>query len=979
MRRMSEAPVEEWAGIDTGRISAWCQAYETHGSADDVLDEVEPARHAAAARTDAAVAAGRPAPSLHDEIWLGVFAAGLRGDGSVVPADVLELAVADGIWTLRRAVAHLHRGRRIPAGHGWHLIRLLPHAPAADRAELLELASVVVAGMPDARDRAGGWIELLPLLAPGERAAAVAAALDVVTAMDDWDLRHVLPRLAPYLSPEHLRHALAVATDRAAWDLLASLAPLLPQELLQQAVAAAASIDVPAWRTEVLTALLPHLPVELRAGVVADVLDGAVAGDDGHRTEVLARIVADLSAEQLERAAVAAVDSPYPCGRARMLAVLVPQAPDRWLPQLLATALASSNERARAHLLAALLPRLPAGPRRRVFAAADALTDPSARAALLTALVAHAPDEARSTLIDRAVAAATAVAGRHPRTAAVLALVPHLPPDRLHRCLDAVLADVAADPQAADLARLAPHLADRHWPAALGVAAAAPRERDPLLLSFAPYLPPDQLEPALAVASDGRPGFDTTRVTVALARRLPAQRRKDLLRRLLAGTALAGTALAVDAAAVPPLVPAALVPHLPGDRLAGVLRAATAPGDAERRARVLMALIPRLPAAVPAALDAVEAVEHLRTRAVLLTRLAPWLPPDLARRAAGAVPGWALPHPRVEALAALLPQLPAGDRAAVLPAAVGSLAAIPVMNDHADALAGFVEHLPAALLLEVYEKALAPVPYVRSLAVLAPHLPAGHRRTAVDVALAAATAPDRGYALPGELPALLPLLSADQLERAVAAGLDLAGDRAELLTALLPFVPGDRRADVLVRALAATASIKDLPPRLRALTGLLPHLPAGEREALVGDALATVVGAADHRLAGMLVTLGPVLSPRRLARALAAVAALPDDHQRGFALAGLAPHLPPALLARHADAASHSHAAMVATARRAAELAAADPAHAPVALTVLRAALAAPDRATALAGLAELAGFVPTVTGVDAGPCLAAVLDLMAR
>ncbi|MDG6105694.1 hypothetical protein Daura_12895 [Dactylosporangium aurantiacum] len=585
----------------------------------------------------------------------------------------------------------------------------------------------------------------------------------------------------------------------------------------------------------------------------------------------------------------------------------------------------------------------------------------------------YAPDGTGSTVIERALDAATAVDGRRERTAALLDLVPHLPPDRLHRCLDAVLDDLAADPETADLARLAPYLADRHWPAVMAVAAAGGRERGQLLWSFVPHLPPDQVEPALAVASGGPPGSTAIPVRVALARRLPAERRGALLRKMLADSAVV-----VGDAGARARVLVALVPHLRTDRLGDVLRAATAFGDAAHRAQVLVALAPHLPVAAAPALDAAVAVEHPGTRTGLLTRLAPALPLDLLRRATGAVLGVEHAHLRVPALGALLPYLPAGDRAAVLGPAVESLADIRVMNDHAAALAGLVPYLPADLLHEVYTRAAAPVPFVWSLATLAPHLPDGHRQRAVAVALAAATAGDRGYALPGELPALLPLLSADQLEQAVAAALALDVGRAEALTALLPYLSGDRRADVLAQALAAAASTGDLPSRLAALVVLLPHLPADERDALAGEALATVEGATvDYRLARMLVTLGPVLSPDRLDRVMAAAVALPSEHDRRWAVAGLAPHLPPALVARYTPVASDD-ITMAAMARRAAACVEADPAQAPLALAVLRRALAAPDRATALAGLAGLARFVGTLTGAGVGPCLDAVLQTAA-
>ncbi|MDG6105695.1 hypothetical protein Daura_12890 [Dactylosporangium aurantiacum] len=258
---------------DTGPVNAWCRFHETHGTIEDYLDDVEPARRAAAGRTDAAVEAGEPAPALHDEIWFGLVTASLRGRRTAVTPDLLELAVADGVWSVRQAVAHLHRDRRIRPGHGQDLLGLLPHAPVADRPELLALASAAVAGIPEPYRRVHGWIALLPHLAPGQRAAAVAAALDAVLACHDAYREEALAGIVAHLSPRQLERAAVAAADSPYPDrrarMLALLVPHAPDRWLPQLFATAlASTHEPA-RAHLLAALAPRLPAGPRRRALA--------------------------------------------------------------------------------------------------------------------------------------------------------------------------------------------------------------------------------------------------------------------------------------------------------------------------------------------------------------------------------------------------------------------------------------------------------------------------------------------------------------------------------------------------------------------------------------------------------------------------------------------------------------------------------------------------------------------------------------
>ncbi|MEV4141298.1 hypothetical protein AB0J72_55175 [Dactylosporangium sp. NPDC049742] len=892
LRRLLAATVD----TEFGPVNARCHAHQTHGSIDDYLDEVEPARRHADELTDAAVSAGRPAPALHDEIWFGLVTAGLRGRRYGISADLLELAVTEGIWTSRRALTQLHRVGRLVPGHGRSILQLLPHVPEDDRRRLIALASASTAAAEHDYARVYGWVDLLPHLTPEERPATTARILDELRAMDEFTFRNMLPVAAPHLSHDELRQALVAAADHhpGLWRaLVAEVAPLLSWEQVLQAMETLHTLESPAWRAEVLAAFVPRLPADMRARALDDILDAAADCYEDFREQLLADIAVHLSAEQLDRAAVLAADSAYLVSRARMLAVLVPHAPDRWLPQLFSTALETADEQARAHLLAALVPRLPDAPRRKALASASALAGPWARAQLLTALVPHLPDGTRGIVIDRALAAAAAVGGPW-RGTVLRALIPYLSPERLDSWLDTALAEMAASPDAVDLQLIAEHLADRHWPSVFTAVTAAGHDRKRLLHAFVPHLPDDQLESALSLATTILRGHELQAVMTALAPRLPPERRVAVLRKSLADA----TVVIGDANERAPVL-AALVPHLPADRLPDVLAAGAALSDPSHRAEVLVEVALRLPAALPQALDAVLAVKFPARRAALLTLLAPHLPADLLRRAGPA------------------PLAPAGDR----------------------------EH-------------------------------------DVAVAFEEAIAAQRAYALRDNLPPLLPQLSADQLERAHATvlALDSAADRARMLTALVPWLPVDRRAGALREALDAVGEIVDTPWRIRTLAGLAPLLPVADRDSLVADALALTLSTAvaEHSRPQTLVALGPVLSEAQLDRAMAAAVAFDDGNRRRQAMDGLASHLPPPLVTRYAGVAARDTFTMTAMARRASAIVTAEPGQAHVALAVLRAGLAASERRIAYAALAELTGFVAAVTDGDLGPTLDAVLQTAA-
>ena len=147
----------------------------------------------------------------------------------------------------------------------------------------------------------------------------------------------------------------------------------------------------------------------------------------------------------------------------------------------------------------------------------------------------------------------------------------------------------------------------------------------------------------------------------------------------------------------------------------------------------------------------------------------------------------------------------------------------------------------------------------RSLAVLAPHLPAEQQPAVYAEALAAARTIDNEYR------------------------------RSEALAALAPHLP----THLFAEALAAARTIDNENWRSRALAVLAPHLPAEQQPAVYAEALAAArtIDNEDWR-SEALAALAPHLPPHLLADALAAARAIEWwDFSRAKALAALAPHL----------------------------------------------------------------------------------------
>jgi hypothetical protein len=195
----------------------------------------------------------------------------------------------------------------------------------------------------------------------------------------------------------------------------------------------------------------------------------------------------------------------------------------------------------------------------------------------------------------------------------------------------------------------------------------------------------------------------------------------------------------------------------------------------------------------------------------------------------------------------------------------------------------------------------APTARAEALTCLLPHLTPDERVAVVAQAWAAIMATDvelSSYRV-RTVTALAPYLPADLLREALdtAALFKQQGNRAEVLTSILPYLPPGNREAVFDQAVTAASTIEWPPRRALALARLASHLAPEQRGPIVTQALAFATAIDDPRsritaLVNLLTNVPPGKRAPVLAEALTAVNSIAAPHDRAEALTGLAPFLP---------------------------------------------------------------------------------------
>jgi hypothetical protein len=148
------------------------------------------------------------------------------------------------------------------------LIDLSPHLSEDLRRRALQEALTATRSLRDESERSRALVVLAPHLTPDQLPNALA---DAYTILEPLDRIPAISALLPYLPDEPRRRvaqdavnlARAVKPAHHKASILASIAPVLPEDLIDQAVSVADYINTPYDQMHVLAALLPRQPEQL--------------------------------------------------------------------------------------------------------------------------------------------------------------------------------------------------------------------------------------------------------------------------------------------------------------------------------------------------------------------------------------------------------------------------------------------------------------------------------------------------------------------------------------------------------------------------------------------------------------------------------------------------------------------------------------------------------------------------------------------
>jgi hypothetical protein len=321
--------------------------------------------------------------------------------------------------------------------------RLVPYLPA----ELLGTAYTIVT--TSAQDHL--WeLRTFASQVPGEHGTAIATtALDTAkTITRGAYLASDVAPLAGYLPPEQRAQAIAQAFEMAAqmtrrldrhlaWM---SLAPWLPDHLLNQALTEATTIDDPYEQAWMISILARGVPSEARERIFGNAVH-VVATDSGwprfhSRGALLANLAPHLSAPLLDRAVHVALTLTNPSDRATALTALAPHLSEgERTPCLLSALEAAVSDNYQRRTLRALIPLLPDALIHHTLDAVSTSEDPYSLTLVTATLASRLTDDERLKALAKAMSVARSATDPGTRASLLLTLAPHLAEAQQHDLL----------------------------------------------------------------------------------------------------------------------------------------------------------------------------------------------------------------------------------------------------------------------------------------------------------------------------------------------------------------------------------------------------------------------------------------------------------------------------------------------------------------------------------------------------------------
>lgn len=779
--------------------------------------------------------------------------------------------------------------------------------------------------------------ELLPTLVPCVPEASLTFLLDIAESMANCESRSRLlaalgershPELNENLSvtvnltkdesvharpPGALRdleveHELDLIEEEHFSRRLLEITPHLPPQLVPRVLQAVASHWDPDVRAEVLTAILPRLPIDLvdnaltilenveegqRAGLLA-LLSLRLAQNPRRALNLADRIEpgSNRAAALFELAAVVAEDWRAPVEQAGLRALDRAIMDDQYWPaadsisqklsertrrrawqHILAGVRRLHSEEDRARRIRALAGKLPAEFMPEATAIVLAVRDDYARC---TALQEMAPYLGQRALLEKALSSAdsseSTEESNRQRRDALISMLPHLPADLLPQAL-AIFQKLRDSSEVAQtLVHLAPYLPDTLLPYILATAAQVADHwgRYWALDELLPHLPTSLLPDALKAIQEHPDPDNQASLLIAIAPRLALEQLSDIVAQAEAITSWDSKRKALSG----------IAKHLPPDLQARTLEAISQMPDIYNRTQGLVCIAPGIAPGLRARLMATARRLEPYDEAVISAACADDLSPDLRREILQPTL-LRLQQTGTPGALSVLSSVLTPD---LIPQALTLLETTE--NPSVDALVGLAPHLTSDQWPRILEMA-----GVRrdALLALAPHIPVEFWSSVLiransDVSTLAALAPHM------PLNILLLALSRAEAEQDTDA-------RARQLVALLPHIPSQVKEQALTQICEARSELFGGPEAIALLAGFARACSVALQAQFLTHVLDQAEADTDHdrwceALCHLAKLLPSSLNPTALSRALALAQAMPDEICTVTAQAALVPCLP---------------------------------------------------------------------------------------
>jgi hypothetical protein len=408
-----------------GVANVWFDVRHRVGEVDGYLQDLDAAHQRAREATDADVAAGRRPASLGLEMRYALMKHCAESAGERVHDELAVMLAETGFWDITRALSNARRHDTVKE-RCRALLALLPYVPETQKPTVVREAMVAAVVNAGNSVRGGASDPLVDEVAPMLPADDWPQILSLAE-VDDEDLSptgSALTALIPHLPVELMGRALTIAATLPPnihrTIALETLAPRLPAVLAVHALPAAGEITEPKYRADVLIALLPRLPEDVAAPVRAEA-----------------------------RAVVGTIDPPIehddPVRRWRW-AGLIPLLPVEERAAVIAEAIAGEDDaEGHADLLADVAAGLPAAERgpllAEAFSVARGIADPFHRAQTLIMVADLLPLAEQAAALADALMSARAVSEPFDRAQTLTSLGERLPATDREAVLDEALAD----------------------------------------------------------------------------------------------------------------------------------------------------------------------------------------------------------------------------------------------------------------------------------------------------------------------------------------------------------------------------------------------------------------------------------------------------------------------------------------------------------------------------------------------------------